>query len=85
MSPTAFELDDEQRAALDGADRYARERLAPLAQRMDDEEWWPDEEFRALGHEGYLGITAPPELGGAADTIFHCRNVVTTGARRIGW
>ncbi|MCA9505430.1 MAG: acyl-CoA dehydrogenase family protein [Myxococcales bacterium] len=62
---SAFRLDDDQRAILDAADRYARERLAPLARRMDDEEWWPDAEFRALGRDGYLGITVAPELGGA--------------------
>lgn len=66
----AFELSDEQRELLDAADRYAREQIYPLAQRMDDEEWWPDAEFRALGEMGYLGVTAPPELGGAGLDVF---------------
>jgi len=61
----AFELSDEQRLILDAADKYARERLYPLSQKMDDEEWFPNKEFRELGKEGYLGITVPPELGGA--------------------
>ena len=39
--------------------------LAPIAARMDDEEWWPDDLFARLGEAGYLGVTAPPELGGA--------------------
>ena len=65
---SAFRLDDDQRAILDAADRYARERLAPLARRMDDEEWWPDVEFRALGRDGYLGIWTggPISYGGTA-------------------
>lgn len=50
---------------LRAADRLARERLFPLARRMDDEEWFPEDEFRRLGAEGYLGVTAPAELGGA--------------------
>ena len=62
---SGFHLDEDQQAILDAADRYGREQLAPLARRMDDEEWWPDDAFRALGREGYLGITVPPELGGA--------------------
>ncbi|MBW2497816.1 MAG: acyl-CoA dehydrogenase family protein [Deltaproteobacteria bacterium] len=65
-----FRLSEDQEAVLEAADRYARDRLAPLARRMDDEEWWPDDEFRALGREGYLGITAPAELGGAGLDLF---------------
>ncbi len=65
-----FSLNDDQRAILDAADQYAREQLLPLAKRMDDEEWWPDAEFRALGAAGYLGITVPLELGGAGLDLF---------------
>jgi isovaleryl-CoA dehydrogenase len=81
VGATAFELDDEQRSALDGADRYARERLAPLAQRMDEEEWWPDQEFRGLGLAGYFGITAPPEFGGAGLDLFTSGLVAQAFAR----
>lgn len=70
MTTTAFTLDEDQQAILAAADQYAREQLAPLARRMDDEEWWPDAEFRALGEAGYLGITAPPELAGAGLDLF---------------
>jgi len=65
-----YGLSEERSQLLDAADRLGRERLAPLARRMDDEEWWPDAEFRALGKEGYLGVTAPPELGGAGLDLF---------------
>jgi len=65
-----FCLNEDQQAILDAADQYAREQLAPLAKRMDDEEWWPDEAFRALGREGYLGITVPTDLGGADLDLF---------------
>lgn len=66
----AFQLSEDRVAILDAADRYARERLLPLARRMDDEEWWPDAEFRALGAAGYLGITVPAALGGAELDLF---------------
>lgn len=61
----AFGLDEEQNAILDGADRYARAELYPLSQRMDDEEWWPDEAFRHIGASGFLGATIPEQYGGA--------------------
>ena len=65
-----FSLSEDRLAILEAADRYGREQLAPLAKRMDDEEWWPDEAFRALGGEGYLGITVPGDLGGADLDLF---------------
>ncbi len=65
-----FQLNEDQQAILDAADLYSREQLLPLAPKMDEEEWWPDAEFRALGKAGYLGITVPTELGGANLDLF---------------
>ena len=81
MSQTSFDLDEERREILDAADRYARERLHGLAERMDQDEWWPDAEFRALGSAGYLGITAPAELGGAGLDLFASGLVAQAFAR----
>jgi isovaleryl-CoA dehydrogenase len=66
----AFDLTDEQRETLDGANDYARNELYPLASRMDNEEWWPAEAFAKLGADGYLGITVPQEYGGAGADLF---------------
>ncbi len=76
-----YDLDEGQRGVLDAADRYGRERLHPLVPRMDDEEWWPDDEFRGLGKDGYLGITAPAELGGAGLDLFASGLVAQAFAR----
>ena len=76
-----FQLSEERIAILDAADRYARERLAPLARRMDDDEWWPDAEFRALGRDGYLGITVPVAQGGADLDLFASGLVLQAFAR----
>ncbi len=65
-----FGLDVDQQALLDAADRYARAELYPLSERMDREEWWPEEAFRSLGKAGYFGITVPPELGGSGADLF---------------
>ena len=53
------------RPILDQADRFARKELYPLSERMDREEWWPDEAFRMIGDNGFFGATIPEEYGGA--------------------
>ncbi|MCA9512913.1 MAG: acyl-CoA dehydrogenase family protein [Myxococcota bacterium] len=63
-------LSEERASVLASADRLARERLAPLAPRMDADEWWPPEVFPLLGQSGFLGVTAPAELGGAGLDLF---------------
>ena len=60
-----FALNEEQQAVLDQADRFARKELYPLSERMDREEWWPDEAFRVIGDNGFFGATIPEEYGGA--------------------
>lgn len=55
---------EEIRAIADHAGEYFFDKLHPLQQRMDDEDWFPDAEFRALADMGLLGLTIPPEYGG---------------------
>ena len=50
---------------LDQAERFAREQFLPIAQKMDNEEWWPPDLFPLMGANGYLGATIPDEYGGA--------------------
>jgi len=57
-------LSDQEQEILDLADGFAKKVLYPLAQRMDDEEWWPPEVFAEIGRNGYFGVTAPEEYGG---------------------
>lgn len=63
--PTAFDLDDDQQMILDQADRFGRNELYGLSERMDAEEWWPEEAFPKIGENGLLGITIPEAYGGA--------------------
>jgi len=65
-----FDLNTEDRLILNEADRFAREQLAPLAKRMDDEEWWPEDLFPMLGRHGQLGLTVPTEYGGQGMDLF---------------
>jgi isovaleryl-CoA dehydrogenase len=69
-APNPYELTDDQRHTLALADEFARKELAPLARKMDDEEWWPEGLFRRLGAAGYLGLTIPESEGGPGLDLF---------------
>lgn len=68
--PGIFEFDAEHEMILDNADRFARNELYPLSERMDNEEWWPDDAFVKIGEAGLFGITIPEEFGGAGLDLF---------------
>ena len=76
-----FALTDDQQALLDHADRYGRERLAPLAPRMDEEEWWPEDLFPELGQLGFLGLTIPERYGGVGLGLLEAGLVAQAFAR----
>jgi isovaleryl-CoA dehydrogenase len=63
-------LSEDEQAILDQADRFAREQLYPLSDRMDREEWWPPEAFGRIGETGYFGIPVPEAYGGAGMDLF---------------
>ena len=63
-------LSEDEQAVLDQADRFAREQLYPLSERMDREEWWPGDAFARIGETGYFGIPVPESLGGAGMDLF---------------
>ena len=62
MSDNNFKLSPDYHQILDAADRYAREELHPLWQKMDEQDWYPEHIMTQLGSDGWLGITVPEEL-----------------------
>ncbi len=60
-----FDLDADQQMILDSADRFARNEFYHLSERMDAEEWWPEDVFPKIGENGLFGITIPESHGGA--------------------
>lgn len=70
MTDHAFALNADQQAMLDEADRYARNELYPLAARMDEEEWWPEDIFAQIGEAGFFGLTVPEQFGGQGLDLF---------------
>lgn len=76
-----FRLSADQQEILDTADGFARDEFWPLQQRMDDEEWWPPQAMPALAGMGFLGVTAPTQLGGAGGDFF-TSGLITLGLAR---
>ena len=60
-----FDLNEEQRAILDQADRFARNELYQYSERMDAEEWWPEDAFGKIAEAGFFGVTISEAYGGA--------------------
>jgi len=63
-----FGLDDEQKVILEAADQFGKKELYPLAEKMDNEEWWPEDIFKKMGKSGLIGLTVDPKYGGAGMT-----------------
>ncbi|PKP85624.1 MAG: acyl-CoA dehydrogenase [Alphaproteobacteria bacterium HGW-Alphaproteobacteria-2] len=62
---TPFTLSAEHQHLLDQVDRFARSELHPLAERMDEDEWWPEHIFPRIGELGYFGASISEAYGGA--------------------
>ena len=60
-----FGLNEEQEAILEAADKFGKKELYPLAEKMDNEEWWPEGIFKKMADAGLLGLTIDPKYGGA--------------------
>jgi isovaleryl-CoA dehydrogenase len=61
MDLTESETDRDLRDAIR---RFVQKEVRPVAARMDREDWFPRDVFRALGEAGFLGLTVPEAYGG---------------------
>lgn len=66
----AFGFDADYQAVFDLAYRYAREELYDLCVKMDNDDWFPETQFRAIAEQGLLGVTVPEEYGGVGLDVF---------------
>jgi len=57
-------LSQEDLDLREAARHFARKEIAPVAERMDREDYFPRDVFRRLGEQGFLGITLPEKFGG---------------------
>lgn len=50
--------------------KYSRDELYPLSEKMDNDDWFPEAQFRKMSEVGLLGITVPGEYGGPGLDLF---------------
>src|SRR3989442_6157803 len=66
-------LTDEQGQMRDLVRVIARERIAPLAARVDETETYPADQLAWLGEQGLMGLYIPETYGGTAlGTLAFC-------------
>ncbi|MBF0406790.1 MAG: acyl-CoA dehydrogenase [Candidatus Riflebacteria bacterium] len=68
-----FKLTPEQELIRASAREFAAKHIAPYAAELDEKQEFSWEIARKMSEQGYFGITAPVEYGGAgADTLTYC-------------
>ena len=71
-----FELSDQHTLLRDTVREFARAEIAPVAQRLDEEEQFPYEIIRKLGELDLMGIPFPERYGGAGGSTLDYAMVV---------
>ena len=61
---TRYGFSDDQQQVYDVVYRYSRDKLHGLCDRMDKDDWFPEEQFRGLHEIGLLGTSVPERYGG---------------------
>ncbi|MEL6505137.1 MAG: isovaleryl-CoA dehydrogenase [Pseudomonadota bacterium] len=68
-----FNLGEEADMLRDSVRSFSQDRIAPLADKIDREDWFPRELWPEMGALGLHGITVPEERGGAGlGYLEHC-------------
>lgn len=68
-----FNLGEEADMLRDSVRSFAQDNIAPLADRIDKEDWFPRELWPDMGALGLHGITVPEEWGGVGlGYLEHC-------------
>ena len=67
-----FELTEEQKMLKETVVRFVDQDVIPLAAEIDEEERFPEENFRAMAEMGLFGISIPEEYGGSGSDFLSC-------------
>jgi isovaleryl-CoA dehydrogenase len=63
-----FSFEDQQ--VYDMVYKYSRDELYPLSNKMDKDDWFPEQAFRNMADVGLLGITVPEQYGGPGLSLY---------------
>jgi isovaleryl-CoA dehydrogenase len=74
----------EHELIRDTVRRLAEEELAPIAARIDADDWFPRDFFRRLGEIGALGVLVPEEYGGSGGDYVGATLIMEELARHSG-
>lgn len=64
-----FELSEEQKMMRDMVYKWAQKELAPIQEKVDEEDWFPPDFFRKCAEIGILGITIDEKYGGLGSDV----------------
>lgn len=68
-----FALGEDIEALRDMVHRFAQDRIAPIAEKVDESNEFPNELWKEFGELGLLGVTVSEEFGGAdMGYLAHC-------------
>jgi len=63
-----FSSEDQQ--VYDMVYKYSRDELYPLSEKMDKDDWFPEQAFRNMADVGLLGLTVPEQYGGPGLSLY---------------
>ncbi len=67
-----FELTEEQKMLKETVARFVDRDIIPLAAEIDEEERFPEENFKAMVEMGLFGMPIPEAYGGCGTDFFSC-------------
>ena len=79
-----MKLTSDQELIRDAVRRLAEAELAPIAGRIDADDWFPRDFFLRLGEIGALGVLVPEEFGGSGGDYIGAALVMEELARVSG-
>ena len=79
-----MDLTPEHEQIRDSVRRLAEQELAPIAARIDADDWFPRDFFRRLGEIGALGVLVPEAFGGSDGDYLGAALIMEELARHSG-